>query len=246
MKLRTIGLTILFTLTAFVIGALLMNFVIMPAIIHQRSGVFVPDVRGMSEQQARHALEGMNLHLRIDRTQNDEELPRGYVITQRPRPNESVKEGRTVGVALSLGPHMQRVPELQNTSLRQGSLTLARQKLQTGRVARVLREDGLTEGNRETVIGSAPGPGREVTEGTAVDLLVAVGGQPQRYYMPDLTGQDLLFIREKLENAGFRIGNVRYEKRDGVYPNTIIDQLPKPGSMIRLGDSIELVAAGSE
>ena len=93
MKIRTIGLTILFTVAAFVVGVLLMNFVIMPAIIHQRAGVFVPDIRGMSEQQARHELDGVDLHLRVDRTQYDDELPRGYVITQRPRPNDSVKEG---------------------------------------------------------------------------------------------------------------------------------------------------------
>ncbi len=64
--------------------------------------------------------------------------------------------------------------------------------------------------------------------------------------MPDLAGQDLLFIREKLESSGFRVRNVRYEPRRDAYPNTIVDQTPKPGVMIREGDSIELVAAGSE
>ena len=228
------------------LGALLMNFVVMPAIIHQRASVFVPDIRGMSEQQATHALDQLELTMRVDRTQHDDEVPLGYVITQRPRPNEIVKEGRTVGVAMSLGPKTQRVPELKNASLRQGSLTLTRQKLQTGRVARVLRESGNKDSTRETVVASAPGPGREVSEGTAVDLLVTVGGRPKRFFMPDLAGQDLLFIREKLEKIGFRVSNVRYEKTDGVYPNTIVDQNPKPGSMIRQGDSIELVAAGTE
>jgi hypothetical protein len=106
----------------------------------------------------------------------------------------------------------------------------------------VLRESG----SKETVLACSPGTGREVAEGAEVDLLVGVGGRPKRFLMPNLEGQDLLFIREKLEGRGFRIRNVRYETRADVYPNTIIDQDPKPGLMIREGDSIELVAAGTE
>ena len=92
----------------------------------------------------------------------------------------------------------------------------------------------------------APNAGRQVEEGTEIDLLVGVGGRPKQYMMPDLDGQDLLFIRDKLESSGFRVSNVRYESRRDVYPNTIVDQSPRPGVMIREGDSIELVAAGSE
>ena len=64
--------------------------------------------------------------------------------------------------------------------------------------------------------------------------------------MPDLSAQDLFFVREKLERLGFRVGSVRYEDREGVYPNTIVDQKPKAGERIREGESIELVAASSQ
>jgi beta-lactam-binding protein with PASTA domain len=73
-----------------------------------------------------------------------------------------------------------------------------------------------------------------------------VGGQKERFAMPDLTGQDLLFIREKLRDLGFRVSSVRYESNAGVFPNTVIGQVPEPGALIREGDSIELVAASSE
>jgi beta-lactam-binding protein with PASTA domain len=64
--------------------------------------------------------------------------------------------------------------------------------------------------------------------------------------VPDLVGQDLLFIKEKLQDIGFRISGIRYEYRPDTYPNTIIGQSPAPGTLIREGDSIELVAAGSD
>jgi beta-lactam-binding protein with PASTA domain len=99
---------------------------------------------------------------------------------------------------------------------------------------------------REQVLASSPGVGEELVEGSAVDVVLSVGGQKQQFAMPDLAGQDLLFIRDKLRDMGFRISGVRYEKRDGVFPNTIVGQTPAPGAMIREGDSIELVAASSD
>lgn len=241
LKLKSIGLVILFVVGAFVFGGLAMNYIVMPLVVHQRVSVIVPDVRGMSEQQARGQVERVSLAFRVDRGQHNTEIPEGYVISQRPRPNDTVKSGRVMTVVISLGPKTQRVPDLKEMSLRQGRLLLDRQKLAIGNVSRVLREGDA----RETVLSSSPGPGIEVAEGTEVDLLVVVGGRPRRYMMPDLSGQDLLFIRAKLEKSGFRIRNVRYERRLGVYPNTVVDQVPKPGAMIREGDSIELVAAGS-
>lgn len=242
MHLKTAGLTVLFIAAAFIIGALLMNSVVMPLLVHQRNSVIVPDVRGMSEAQAEEFLERVALDVRIDRRQNDVDVPEGYIVAQRPRPNDTVKQGRTVSLTVSLGPKTQRVPDLKDLSLRQGRLLLTRQKLGTGRVARVMREGE----SRETVLACSPGPGEELEEGAEVNLLVGVGGRPRRYMMPNLEGQDLLFIREKLERRGFRINGVRYEPRRDVYPNTIIDQTPPPGVMIREGDSIELVAAGTE
>jgi beta-lactam-binding protein with PASTA domain len=241
MKLRSIGLTILLVAGLFFAAALVMNFIVMPLFVHQKTSVLVPDVRGMSQQQAVEFLDRVSLVCEVERRQNNPDVPEGFVISQRPRPNDTIREGRTVTITLSLGPKTQRVPELKELSLRQGRLLLARQKLETGRVARVLFEGPA----REIVLACSPGVGREVPEGSEVDLLVGVGGRPRRFLMPDLTGQDLLFIREKLENAGFRVSNVRYESKHDAYPNTIIDQDPKPGLMIREGDSIELVAAGS-
>lgn len=241
MKLRSAGLTVLIVFAVFILGVLLMNFVVMPLVIHQRDSVIVPDVRRVSHQQAEKMLGRLSLEIRVDRSQNDTEVPEGYVISQRPRPLDSIKEGRTVSVTLSLGPKTQRVPELKNFSLRQSRLLLTRRKLNAGRVVRVLHEGGA----KETVLACAPGSGLEIEEGSPVDLLVRVGGRPKRYLMPSLEGQDLIFIKEKLEASGFRVSNVRYEERRGTDPNEIIDQFPKPGVMIREGDSIELVAAGS-
>jgi len=226
----------------FVAGIVLFNFVLMPVLVHNRAAVIVPDLRQISEAQASETLEKLALTLRVTHSENSAEVPEGYVISQSPRPNESIKEGRSVEVVLSLGAKTQRVPDLAGMSLRQVRGMLDRLQLRAGRVSRVL----VSGAAREEVVASTPPAGMEVIEGSSVDLVVAVGGQKNNYLMPDLQGQDLLFIKDKLREMGFRVASVRYEKREGVYPNTVVGQSPSAGAMIREGDSIELVAAGSD
>jgi len=241
-KLKSFGITLAMTAGVFILGAALMNFVVLPLLIHQRGTVIVPDVRRMSEPQAERFLENASLHMHVERRDHHAEIPAGFVVSQRPRPDETVKEGRTIGVVVSEGARTQRVPDIKGQSLRQGELTLGGQGFRTGRVVRVIEDSDI----RERVIATSPSGGSEVVEGAGVDLLVGVGGRGRRYLMPKLEGEDLRFVKDKLEKLGFRIGNVRFEQRRGVYPNTVVEQFPKPGTMIREGDSIELVAAGSD
>jgi len=226
----------------FAAGVLLFNFVIMPLLIHQRDTVIVPDISGLSRSRAERTLERTGLQMRVGREDYNADAPAGYVIGQNPRANETVKEGRTIEVVLSLGARTQRVPDIRGMSLRQARGALSRVNLRVGSIAR-LSSNGPP---REEVVAFEPDAASEVVEGTPVNLIVRVGGRRARYAMPDLTGQDLLFIREKLRDLGFRVAAVRYERRPGVFPNTVVGQSPAPGAMIREGDSIELVAAGTD
>lgn len=242
MKVRRVFIRLGIFVGLFVVGVLLFNFVIMPMLIHQRGAVIVPDLTGLSEARAERELARFGLRIRVDRSEHHPDIPEGFVIQQAPRASETIKEGRTVEVVLSLGARTERVPELARMSLRQARGLLERQNLRVGRVVRVAAYGEA----REEVITSHPHAGEDLTEGAVVDLVIAVGGNKRVFAMPDLTGQDLLFIRDKLRDLGFRVSAVRYERRLGVFPNTVIDQSPRPGAMIREGDSIELVAAGAD
>lgn len=225
----------------FVAGVLLFNFVLMPLLIHQRGAVIVPGLVGTSRPHAREMLSRSGLRMRVSREEYTTEAPAGYVIGQSPRADESVKEGRTIEVVLSLGARTQRVPDIRGMSLRQARGALAHANLTLGAVARV----ASTGPPREEVVAFSPDATNEVVEGTAINVVILVGGRRPRFAMPDLSGQDLLFIRDKLRDLGFRVAAVRYERRSGVFPNTVVGQKPKAGAIIRQGDSIELVAAGA-
>lgn len=240
MRARSLLIKIAILGGLFAAGVLIFNFFVMPTLVHQRDVVFVPDLRNTAEAQAAQAVGRLGLTLRVDRSENDPQVPAGFVVSQKPRANDTLKPGRTVSVVISLGPRSRTVPELAGMSLRQSRNVIEQAGLTLGRVARV-----TSTRTREAVVATAPPVGEEATEGESVDLVLEVPGPPLAYLMPDLTGQDVLFVRERLEKLGFRIGSVRYETRDGAFPNTIVEQSPRAGERVREGESIELVASGS-
>jgi serine/threonine-protein kinase len=225
----------------FVAGILAFNFVVMPMLVHQSGAVIVPDLRNSSETQAVQSLSRLGLNLRVTRSEHNSRIPTGFIVSQNPRANDNLKPGRTVAVVLSLGPEMHHVPEIKGMSLRQGRSALERAGLGLGRVARVTRDGN----DRESVVATRPAVGDDVSDGENVEVVLAVPGGGRVYMMPDFAGQDLLFVREKLERLGYRVASVRYEAREGVFPNTIVDQRPAPGARIREGESVELVASSS-
>jgi len=171
----------------------------------------------------------------------DAQVPAGFILAQNPEANENLKPGRSVVVVVSLGTRVRMVPDVRGMTLRQARNHLQTDGLDVGRTARVLHAGDA----REHVLATSPPVGDELHEGESVDLVVSAPGGATVYLMPDLTAQDLFFVREKLERRGFRVASVRYEDREGVYPNTIIDQRPRSGERIREGESIELVASSS-
>ncbi len=241
MKVPLLLKRILILVGLFAAGILAFNFIAMPMLVHQRGAVIVPDLRNSSESQATQALRRLGLHVKVGRSEYDPQVPQGYVVDQSPRANESLKEGRTVTIVTSLGPRTERVPDVAKQTLRQARGVIEHAGLNIGRVAKVKRASE----QRDAVLATNPPAGEELREGESVDLVVSVAGGGATYLMPDLRNQDLFFVREQLQKLGFRVGSVRYEAKDGVFPNTIIDQRPNPGARIREGESIELVASSS-
>ena len=86
MNLKSISISVVSLAAIFVLGILLFNFVIMPMLIHQRESVIVPDIRNVSEAQARNELEGLGLNMRVQRSEHHPETPEGFVIEQRHQP----------------------------------------------------------------------------------------------------------------------------------------------------------------
>ncbi len=216
------------------------DFWLLPWLVHHQSEVLVPDLVGASRDEAQARLEQVGLQLVVSDEVHDLDSVPGTVVEQNPSPLRSVRRGRAVRVMVSMGEARLRVPDLTGLSQRQSELSLLRDGLRVGYVARSFDPQGALG-----VVAQRPHPGEEVLRDTPVDLLVREGIERPEYRMPVLVGASLSRVRAQLDAAGFEIRRVTRREVRGREPGTVIDQWPPAGSRISRGGSVELVAAST-
>jgi serine/threonine-protein kinase len=88
--------------------------------------VTVPDVRGISVEDARSALEAEGLTLGEQTEKSDKNIAAGNVIDQSPESGNRIDEGSAVNVVVSTGVEETTVPTLVGLSLDQARQALDR------------------------------------------------------------------------------------------------------------------------
>ena len=221
---------------AFVVGIVIFQQVVVPRLIGRADVTIVPDVRGLPILAAEERCADSGLVCRVSARRFSGEVPEGSVIEQHPGADEQLKSGRTILVVLSSGHRMETVPDLRNMTMRQAELALESTGLLRGRVVRIFSP----EPGENTLLATGPPAGTAAPHGSSVDFLLVMRGEPRRFLMPDLTGKDLTFVRDRLSRLGFDVTRVVTRRDAGRFPGTILGQTPEAGSLIRQGGTIEL------
>lgn len=128
----------------------------------------VPKVTGLEIKAAYEAIEKQGLKLQVHESRHDKKVPKRVVLSQNPPAGRSVREGRTILVAVSLGPELMEVPKLEGSNLRAAKIALSNAKLQLGKVT----FEDAAYGEDESVTKQNPGPGKLVQRGQSVHLTV--------------------------------------------------------------------------
>ncbi len=229
-------------IATFGAGVLLFNFVVMPRFVQHAASVQVPRLVGQGLIEAQAACRGVGLEMQVEDRRHSAGIPSDQVLSQFPEAGAAVKPGRTVRVHLSLGSAQVEIPDVRGMSLRQATLQLENANLAVGRIARVYESQDANSAG-QIVQAMRPRPGAPGMSGGRVDLVVAIGGNPEPYLMPDLVGRSLEDVRVLVESRGFRVGRVTYRGKPGVYPGTVLEHFPARGALIVRGETIDLVAA---
>ncbi len=90
-----------------------------------------------------------------------------------------------------------------------------------------------------TVIRGFPAAGKRVKPGRTIDITVSRGAE--KVVMPDLSELDLVRVREILQKAGMRLGNISTMYHDTVARGYICGQYPQPGDAFSRSEPINLV-----
>jgi beta-lactam-binding protein with PASTA domain len=210
-----------------------------------RSGVTpVPSVVGMTRAEAVNRLLDQGLSLRrVDPNgRYDDKVPAGQVLRQEPDARTLVKRGSGVELVLSKGPQRIEVPDLAEKAFPAAQATLSGRGLSVGTALYAFMR-GLAPG---TIIGQDPPPDRLVPPTTGVHLLLVQPTESERFIMPDLIYRQYEQVRPYFEQQGFRLGNVKFERYEGVAGGVILRQFPLPGHPVAREDAISLVVATAE
>jgi eukaryotic-like serine/threonine-protein kinase len=133
-----------------------------------QSTAAVPEVRGLSQQQAQVAIEnaGFTFGSVSQQTSND---PRGAVIASDPPAGTTLDLPATVSITLSQGPSTVQLPDLTGRTLADARSTLEQLGLHLGGTSR----DTSSFMPENTVLSQSPAPGATVSAGASVSLRIS-------------------------------------------------------------------------
>ncbi|MCX7599543.1 MAG: PASTA domain-containing protein [Armatimonadetes bacterium] len=190
--------------------------------------VQVPNVIGMSPEEADSQLRAAGLRAEKAGERYDDTIPAGAVCHTDPGPGRSVRRGRLVQLYTSKGPQTAVVPDLIGRKLEEARLALARQRLEVGEVWK--RRSRYEAG---TIVSQEPSPGTKVPPGSAVDLELSGGPEFGVIHVPG--DGDKLFRAVVIRvpaDSGYH--HVVVEKIHEGAAETLHDQIHAPGETVQV------------
>lgn len=190
--------------------------------------VAVADVTGLTETQARDALNGFTI---VVERAPDPRIPADRVASQTPAAGSKVAPGSEIQIILSDGPGRTSVPTtLIGKTLDEAKLILDASGL-------VLSKTNAVESSEApgTIVAVVPEPGTTVAAGSGVVLNIASG----KVFVPDVIGVSKIQATTILIQAGF-IPNV-IETQDSEQPSgVVLAQAPAADESAKIGSSVTI------
>ncbi len=216
-----------------------MSFYVAMRVEMRSTEVKVPDLTGLTLEQASKQVEPLELVLDVVDQRHDPAMASGLVLQQTPPEHASVRRGRKVKLILSLGGKVLQVPDLIGHASRAVEIELRQGGFMPGDEARVHSVD--FEVGR--VVAQVPPPETPTVPNSRVHRLVSTGPRPTAWVMPDLVGMTRQQAERWISTSQFRRGAVRRVSISGRRPGTVVGQLPLSGYPIRSKDVVELTIA---
>lgn len=198
--------------------------------------VAVPDLIGMTVEEATAKLDKLNLELKVGDEISSSEYDEGQIVSQDPKAEMMVKEGYPVTVSVSKGKVKEgTVPNVVNKTANDAQFVLESYGYKLGNIT---QEN--SDMPKDVVIRQTPEAGTAADPGSKVDIVVSLGSAVEQVDMPDVKGKDIDAAKEELEKAGLTIGSVGYDMSTAYALNTVMWQQYEPGTKVDKGTAVNL------
>jgi serine/threonine-protein kinase len=225
------------SIALFFVLFIVCNDFLLPWYVEHGSTVDVPDVVGLTLEDASKTLDSLGLEGRQGDVRPDREHPAGIVVIQNPLAGHAVKKGRRVYLTISGGEETVDVPSVRGRTLRDATFLLERTGLRLGEVAHA----PSAEYPLNTIIEQGYAPGSKARKEARVDVTVSLGPVALSIAVPDVIGKTLTEAKKLLEAGGVTLGNITYIPSPDLLPNTVIEQFPHAGELVEARQAIDLV-----
>lgn len=187
----------------------------------------VPDVIGMTEDEARAEVGSAGLVVGPPEFATDPNAKKGTVISQEPNESLYVDPGSTVTFVISEGKPTTDVPYVIGQPR-----NAAKETLEAAGFRVRLAEDQSDE-DEGTVLATDPAPGTTVAEGSLVTVYYSDGPEE----VPDVVGRTEKQARQILTAGGFAVKVIPRSDTEAK-KGTVIEQDPPPGAEADQGDVV--------
>jgi eukaryotic-like serine/threonine-protein kinase len=196
----------------------------------------VPDLAGMTEDEAREELEEANLTLGDVSQAHSKDVDEGRVIESSPAEGKAVSEGSPVDIVVSDG--RVELPNLVGKSQQGAEDTL------TGLDLSFSTSTEESDEKPGTVIRQSPQAGN-VPQGSKVDLVIAKEKAPEMTTVPNVVGKSAAEAQAAIADASLT-PQIAYEPSDDVPNGFVIAQDPEGGEA-EVGSNVAvMVSSGPE
>jgi len=189
--------------------------------------VRVPDVTGMTEQEAKQRLEPMGLQVVVADQEYSDKVAAGRIASMiTPYADKTVRRGRQVRVSLSQGPRKLRVPYVVDLDLEAAKKSIKAEELSTGKIVK----EHSNMAPQGIVLRQEPAGGTWVADDTAVRLVVSEG--PEQLPPRDPNKLYSYVVRVRVP-AGEQAHRVRIDVEDeGGEARTVYSELRLGGDVV--------------
>ena len=200
--------------------------------------VTVPDVRGMSEEDAKALLNKKGLGIQVVTRKESKKYKAGKISKQTPEAGEKVSKHTKIEVVVSSGlvGSKKAIPDVSGRSE-----TEAQNELEEAgfKVTSSFQYDDSVESGK--VISTTPEAGTKAEKGSTVTMLVSQGSNKKT--VPDVRGMADATAQSTIKSYGFNVGTVTYDYSDSVEKGMVISQTVEPGTKASAGTSISITVS---
>jgi serine/threonine-protein kinase len=199
--------------------------------------VKVPGIIGLSEQDAKAAVEAKNLKFYLASKEKSDK-PEGTVISSYPEEGATVKVNSEVRVYISSGTQSVEVPNVKEIDLVSASKMIENNGFQVG----IKTFENSETVPKDNIIRQSPEAGSQAAKNSKVDLVISKGVETKYTTVPDLTGRSITEAESLLGSVNLKIGNkTTLETTDEKQINKIINQKPNANTQnVKEGSAVDI------